>query len=173
MIAARWFVALLWAATAWGQRAPDAPLDHWIVTRYRGAGLLPDTANASPSLASSRTPPRIESVAPGSTTDSLWAVHFTSTDPLPAFALNAMVRLTGPTGTVTPLSARVVARRPFRAPRVPGASPTRPDAWRDGWAYLVILPHDASRQVARYRGWLLLAAPRTTRPARPSSNSGS
>lgn len=162
--------ALALAAAAWWQALPS--LDQWIVTRYRGAGLLPDTANAAPSLATTRTPPRIESVAEGATSDTLWALHFTGDDPLPAFAVNAVVRLTGPTGAVTPLTARVVARRPFRAPRVPAASPARPDAWRDGWAYLVLLPHDASRHVARYRGWLLLAAPRTTRPARPSSTSG-
>ena len=165
--------ALLWATMAWWQPAPALPLDQWIVTRYRGAGLLPDTANALPSIATTRTPPRIESVAAGASSDSLWAVHFSADDPLPAFAVNGTVRLTGPTGAVTPLAAKVVARRPFRAPRVPGASPTRADAWREGWAYLVLLPHDASRQVARYRGWLLLAAPRTTRPARSSSSSGS
>lgn len=139
-------------------------LDQWIIARYRGAGLRPDTANAQPSLATTQTPPRIESVAEGVRVDSLWAVHFTGAEPSPAFAVNATVRLTGPTGTVTPLTARVVARRPFRAPRVPGASPTRADAWREGWAYLVVLPHDAGRRVARYRGWLLFTAPRTARP---------
>lgn len=131
--------------------------------RYRGAGLLPDTANTQPSLAAAQSPPRIESVADGATADSLWAVHFTDKEPLPAFAVNATVRLSGPTGTMTPLTARVVARRPFRAPRVPGASPATPAAWREGWAYLVVLPHDATRKVARYRGWLLFTAPRTAR----------
>ena len=144
--------------------AATAVLDRWIVKRYRGVGLLPDTANAAPSLATTRTPPRIESVGEGEQQDSLWAVHFNVDDLTPAFAVNATVRLTGPTGTVTTLAGRVAARRPFRAPRVPGASPEKDSNWREGWAYLVVLPHDASRHVARYRGWLLLTAPRTVRP---------
>lgn len=169
MIRALWTAALLLQVTQQPAQtkalaAATTMLDRWIVSRYRGVGLLPDTANAAPSLATARTPPRIESVGEGDQQDSLWAVHFNVDDLTPAFAVNATVRLTGPTGTVTTLAGRVAARRPFRAPRVPGASPDKDSNWREGWAYLVVLPHDATRHVARYRGWLLLTAPRTVRP---------
>ena len=80
----------------------------------------------------------------------------------PALAVNAVVQLTGPTGTITPLSGRVLARRAFRAPRRPGAPSNTDAAWRYGWSYQVVMPHRvkangaAAVPVARYRGWLLL-----------------
>jgi hypothetical protein len=153
-------------ATVRAPAAASEALDRWIVTRYRGAGLMPDTSPSAPSLASTRTPPRIETVRLGETTDSLWSVHFSAHDQVPAFALNTTVRLAGPTGSVGPLAARIVARRLFRAPRRPNPLPSDSAGWREGWAYLAVLPHDPDRRTARYRGWLLLSAPRTARPAR-------
>ena len=167
-------VVLLSAAAGGSLRAQAKPnaaaasLDRWVVTRYRGAGLLPDTAPSVPSMASTRTPPRIETVREGDPMDTLWVVHFSAQDQAPAFATNSIVRLSGPTGAVSPLTARVVARRPFRAPRRPSPSQMDSTGWRDGWAYLAVLPHEATRQTTRYRGWLLLSAPRTVRPTRPS-----
>jgi hypothetical protein len=80
-----------------------------------------------------------------------------------------MVQLTGPTGTITPLSARVIARRAFRAPRRPGAPSNTDAAWRYGWSYQVVMRHRAKANgvaavpVARYRGWLLMAVAPTVR----------
>lgn len=170
---------LLVAALLVPQRGPSAAsqsLDRWVSLRYRGAHLMPDTASVLPSLVSTGTPPRIETIHAGSVSDTLWVVHFTSGGQGPTFAVPSAVRLTSPTGTVTPLTARVVARRPFRAPRVPNGPSGRlddEDSWRPGWAYLAVLPHQATRNAARYRGWLLLGEPeRTPRRSGAPSRSG-
>jgi hypothetical protein len=147
------------------QRGPSAALqslDRWVSLRYRGAHLMPDTASVLPSLVSTGTAPRIETIHAGGVSDTLWVVHFTSRGQGPTFAVSSVVRLTSPTGTVTPLRARVVARRPFRAPRVPNGPSGRLDdegSWRPGWAYLAVLPHQATRSAVRYRGWRLLGEP--------------
>lgn len=147
--------------------AQPTPLDTWIVRRYRGAQLVPDS---QPARGASATPvarvaaaPRIEQTRRGTTRDTLWAVHFAAGPELAGLAVGTRTTLTGPTGTMTPVVARVVARRPFRAPRSPGSA-LRPDSnWRHAWAYLVVMPHLNESAISRYRGWLLVETP--DRPA--------
>jgi hypothetical protein len=135
-------------------------LDAWVVTRYRGAQLFPDAEFTATSLATSGPRPRIETTRAGRTLDTLLAVHFSARWAAPALGTAAKVQLTGPTGTVTTLTARIVERRAFRAPRTPGASTLRPDSnWRYGWAYLAVVPHNARQPASRYQGWLLFDLP--------------
>lgn len=140
-----------------GRGAGSDRLDAWVVTRYRGAQLFPDAEFTATSLATSGPRPRVESTYRGGRTDTLVAVHFSAMWAAPALGKTARVQLVGPTGTVTPLTARIIGRRAFRAPRTPGPSTLRPDSnWRYGWAYLAVIPHDDRQPVARLRGWLLL-----------------
>jgi hypothetical protein len=144
-------------ATAWA--GASSVLDAWVVTRYRGTQLFPDAEFTATSLVASGPRPRIEAERPGGRFDTLLAVHFSARWAAPALGKSATVYLTGPTGTMTSLKARIVERRAFRAPRTPGPSTLRPDSnWRYGWAYLAVVPHDARRPASRFRGWLLLDA---------------
>jgi len=143
--------------------AQPTPLDRWIVLRYRGAQLMPDSVPApgaaSTQVARVSAAPRIEQTRGGATRDTLWAVHFAAGPELAGLAVGTRTTLTGPTGTMTPVVARVVARRPFRAPRSPGSA-LRPDSsWRHAWAYLVVMPHLKQTAISRYRGWLLVETP--------------
>jgi hypothetical protein len=139
------------------QRGGSDRLDAWIVTRYQGAQLFPDAEFTATSLATSGPRPRVEGTSTGATSDTIFAVHFSAMWAAPALGKSAWVQLAGATGTLTPLRARIIGRRAFRAPRTPGPSTLRPDSnWRYGWAYLALLPHDDRRSVSRLRGWLLL-----------------
>lgn len=148
-------------------------LDTWLVLRYRTVQLLPENATLRPQVG--RGPLlRVEAVRSGARADTLIAVHFVSGPGAPAFASDARVHVTAPTGAVAPLTGRVVERRPFRVsatPVPPARATRRPDnPWRYGWSYLVVVPRRAAgtgpdaASAARYRGWLLLEAPST--PAR-------
>lgn len=160
-------VGLLFALTGGveAQRRETAPLDAWIVTRYRSAHFLVDSMATSASLTPSGPLPRIESVRSGRTSDTLLAVHFGVRETAPVMPISSRVRLVGPNGTIVPLTARVTERRLFRAPRVPDADPAIDAQWRYGWAYLVVLPHDDDRPAGRYRSWLLM--PVTSIPTPP------
>lgn len=147
----------LLAGSVWA--GVSSVLDAWVVIRYRGAQLFPDAEFTAASLATRGPRPRIEVVRPGGRVDTLLAVHFSAVWAAPALGKSATVYLTGPTGTITSRTARIVERRAFRAPRTPGPSTLRPDSnWRYGWAYLAVVPHDPRRPASRFRGWLLLDA---------------
>ena len=141
---------------------PVSSLDAWLVSRFHGTQLLADSGLTTASVAAEGPLPRMEGTRVGRTADTLYALHFGARLGIPALAVHAVVQLTGPTGTITPLSARVIARRAFRAPRRPGAPSNVDAAWRYGWSYQVVMPHRvkangaAAVPVARYRGWLLL-----------------
>ncbi|GAB1342827.1 hypothetical protein [Gemmatimonas sp.] len=170
----RWFartvvLAVVGQASAYGtvqaQGRGSDRLDAWVVTRYRGAQLFPDAEFTATSLATSGPRPRVESTIAGRRADTLVAVHFSAMWAAPALGKNARVQLAGPTGTIVPLTARIIGRRAFRAPRTPGPSTLRPDSnWRYGWAYLAVIAHDDGRPVSRYRGWLLLDLLPTSSP---------
>ena len=138
-------------------------LDTWVVTRFRDAHLLPDST--SPSRTSvPETAPRVESVGDGVSGDTIYALHFADRRDTPALRVGTRARLTAPSGSITTINAEIVARRPFRAPRVPGADTTSANGWRFGWAYLAIVrPPHSTALASVYRGWLLLNAPDTTR----------
>ena len=163
-----WVAATVCASTWVGAQAVNS-LDAWIVSRFQGTQLLIDSMPATASVAAESPLPRIESARAGRSSDTLYALHFGTRLGTPALAVNVMVQLTAPTGTITPLTARVIARRAFRAPRRPGEPVGDHAAWRYGWSYQVVMPHSRkggasasvakAAPVARYRGWLLLAAP--------------
>lgn len=145
---------------------PVSSLDAWLVSRFQGTQLLADSMPTTASVAAESPLPRIEGTRAGRSADTLYAIHFGVRLGTPALAVNDVVQLTGPTGTITPLSARVIARRAFRAPRRPGVASNADAAWRYGWSYQVVMPHRAKANgaapvpAARYRGWLLLTLKR-------------
>lgn len=149
-------------------RAADTPpLDAWIVLQYRGAQLLPDSIGGDRTVATDAPLPRVEHVR-DVRGDSLVGVHFASRAAAPALTAGGAARLAVPTGAITELAGRVVARRLFRAPRVPGADTDDSTDWRYGWAYLVVLPRNRDALPAQAtRGWLLIdAVPTETRARR-------
>jgi hypothetical protein len=134
-------------------------LDTWVITRFRDARLLPDSAGSTRTSARDAHRPRVESVGDAVSGDTIYALHFGDRRDLPALRLGAPARLTAPSGSITAINADVVARRAFRAPRVPGADTSSAAGWRFGWAYLAIVrPPHASASASVYRGWLLLNA---------------
>ncbi|MES2522412.1 MAG: hypothetical protein V4617_06930 [Gemmatimonadota bacterium] len=149
--------AALVAANKVTERAMGS-LDRWIVERYRGAQLLADSLSVPRSVTPDAVLPRVETVRGGTAADTLLALHFSPRAGSAALLSGSVVRIAGSTGTITPMSATVLARRPFRAPRLPMAK-ANADDWRYGWAYLVILPK-AGRALSAttFRGWLLLDA---------------
>ncbi len=131
----------------------------WLVSRFRGAQLLADSSSDTPSVAAESSLPRVEGTRDGRGADTLFALHSGARLGTPVLGNAVSVQLAGPTGTITPLSARVIARRAFRAPRRPGAPVNDAAAWRYGWSYLIVLPRGTRETpAARYRGWLLLSA---------------
>ena len=134
-------------------------LDVWIVQRYRGAQLLPDTVTRAGSVAADALWPRIESMRSGRQTDTLFALHFAARPGEPALGRRSTVRLAGPTGSVSPVVATVLARRPFRAPRTPTPNNENERDWRYGWAYVAAFPKAGRTAPATtFRGWLLIDA---------------
>lgn len=157
-------LSLLFAGTATpqGKRPVAIPasmtaLDTWVVLRLRGAQLLPDSTASVRSVANDAVLPRIESVREGGRVDSLYALHYAERPGVPALAGSGSVRIVGPTGTITPVVGRIAARRPFRAPRAPGADSNQEKDWRYGWSYLVLLPKTGRIAPATvFRGWVLV-----------------
>ena len=134
-------------------------LDVWIVQRYRGAQLLADTVTKSGSVAADALWPRIESMRSGGRNDTLFALHFSAHPGEPALGRRGAVRLAGPTGSMSPVAATLLSRRPFRAPRTPNANSGNERDWRYGWAYIAALPKAGRTAPATtFRGWLLIDA---------------
>ncbi len=141
-------------------------LDRWVVTRFRDVQLLPDSAGPARPMVSDVPSPRIESAVDAASGDTVYAIHFADRRDAPSLRTGTRVRLTAPSGPITNISADIVARRPFRAPRVPGADTASTGGWRFGWAYLAIVRRQhATTTASVYRGWLLLdAADASARP---------
>jgi len=134
-------------------------LDTWVVTRFRDSQLLPDSITPPRSGVPETPPPRVESVGDAVSGDTIYALHFADRRDTATLRVGTRARLTAPSGAITGINAEIVARRPFRAPRVPGADTTSASGWRFGWAYLAIVrPPHASTSASVYRGWLLLNA---------------
>jgi len=132
-------------------------LDSWLVTRFRNAQLLVDSLGASPSVEESALYPRVESARAAPRGDTLFAIHFGSGPRMPPLTSASVVRLSGPTGTITSHTARIIVRRAFRAPRAPSAKATDQGAWRYGWAYLAVITRGVRPSPSLgYRGWLLV-----------------
>lgn len=153
---------------ATARRAPTAPtavhrVDIWLVTRFRDAQLLRDSVRGPVEVSNDAPMPRIESAIDGPIRDTLFAVHFGSRREMEALRTGARVRLTAPSGAITSLTADVVARRLFRAPRRPGADTMSANGWRYGWAYLALVRRAVATPATTYRGWLLVEVPDSTR----------
>lgn len=134
-------------------------LDTWVVTRFREVHLLPDSTGTMRTVVADVPSPRVESVGDAASGDTVYALHFAERRDMSALRVGARVRLTAPSGSITSISADIVARRPFRAPRVPGADTASAGGWRYGWAYLAIVRRQhAATSASVYRGWLLLDA---------------
>lgn len=135
-------------------------LDTWLVMRFMQLRLLPDSelarANEQSPLGSGATFPRVEAMLRGQQADTLFSVHFGSSTSTFVLPMHAKVRLVSPDGAVVPTTVTVSARRAFRAPRLPRASENVEREWRSGWAYLVVIPHNAERPADNFRGWLLM-----------------
>jgi carboxyl-terminal processing protease len=162
------------AAALLDRTATQQSLDNWLVTRFRGTRLLLDSLSASPAVASLSAlgvaggQPVIEATRDGARMDSLWAMHVSAATTAPTLNAPVTAQLVSPTGVAQSVAVRVVARRSVRLPRTASAS-----AWRYGWAYLVLVPHDARRSSTRWRGWFIAAAgdtpPRAVRTAAQAS----
>lgn len=138
-------------------------LDAWVVSRYRRTQLLPDSVGGLLAVGEERSA-RIESVADAPTGDSLFAVQFRTRRESSSLHTGATIRLAGATGSITTILADIVARRPFRAPRRPGADTLAPDGWRYGWAYLALVrARHATTPASTFRGWVMLDVPDSTR----------
>ena len=150
-------------------------LDLWIITRFRDAQLLPDSARPASVVTEPVTDasneasvlPRVESVRSTAGRDTLLALYFGLRDAIaPSAASSARtaamrrpvtVRLSGPSGAITALSARVLARRAFRTALVPHAASGDATMWRYGWAYVAVVERgSAPVPLTGYRGWLLV-----------------
>ena len=137
-------------------------VDRWIVTKFRGAQLLVDSARVAKS-ATTVPFPRVEVVRAASTGDTLVAMHFARTVAGAALRVASVARLADASGAMTELSARVLARRMFRAPRRPTAAVDADSAWRVGWAYVAIVqPTPRAVRVRAERSWLLVDAADST-----------
>ena len=114
--------------------------------------------------------PRVEGTRDGRGADTLFATQMRGQAEVPPLALASVVRLAGSTGTTTPLTARVLARRAFRAPHQTGRRPADATAWRYGWSYVLVLPRrERARPATRYRGWLLVTAVDSTGAQTPTA----
>lgn len=147
-------------------------IDNWLVARYRGVELLPDsvvdgadndgTANKEKtSTGADAAYPRVESVIATALTDTLLALQFGAQTGRAPFASGATVRMSGPTGAISSATARIVARRAFRVASKPLVSHANDSAWRYGWAYVAVVSRSARTTGGvvvggGFRNWMLM-----------------
>ena len=166
--------ALFVSSPALAQNASElASLDMWIVERYRGAQLLPDSGARSSLPMTQAGAPRVESARRVNVRDTVVALHFGNKPWRAGLANNTSVQFADPTGSVSGISGRVTARRAIRTPRVPGARDTVKDEWRVGWAYLVAIPsRSANAATSGLNGWALVEAPKPVARSASSRSAG-
>ncbi len=148
-------------------------IDAWLVARYRGVQLLPDSVidgahvgatAAVAAVADERAATitdaayaRVESVIATAPADTLLALQFGAQTGRAPLASGATVRLSGPTGAISTATGRILARRAFRTTSTPGAARADDAAWRYGWAYVAVVPRDGKVVAGSgLRSWLLL-----------------
>jgi hypothetical protein len=154
-------------------------VDTWLVARFRGVQLLPDSvvdvadatgagsagdaAVAAGNPVSDAAYARVESVFATPMADTLLALQFGAQTGRAPLTSGATVRLSGPTGAISATTARIVARRAFRVASRPVVSPSDNSAWRYGWAYVAVVPIGAKSGPGTgagvrsgFRSWLLL-----------------
>lgn len=158
-----WLVAV----PARAQLTPELySLDSWILQRYRGAQLLPDSIARGTSAVMQAGAPRIESQRSVNRRDTIVALHFGPAMWRPSLGTATPVQLADPTGVMTGITGRVTARRAFRSPRKPAPRDTVQDDWRIGWAYLVAIPtRSANAAASGFGGWAVQEMlPRAPKP---------
>lgn len=150
--------ALCLASGLHAQPSPElSSLDNWIVQRYRGTHLLPDSNPRATVAFAQAGAPRVEANRTAARPDTLVALHFSTTMWRPTLGLSTQVQLADPSGAMSTVVGRVTARRAFRAPRVSGARDTVSGDWRYGWAYLVALPINiANAAPSGFNGWAVV-----------------
>jgi carboxyl-terminal processing protease len=153
-------------------------LSLWTERRFVGRRL--DGVAMGTQASTSRPPARIDGRLRTGVRDTLVALHFASGPFEPSHEAGRGVLLADASGVTTPLAATVVARLPFRAPVAPSPNPFRQGEWRQGWAYLVVLPPEtAAAHPGAFAGWRIVSAParpsgKTVRSAaRPAAPTGS
>ncbi len=144
-----------------------ASLDMWIVQRYRGAQLLPDTTGRAATTITQAGAPRVESARSPNRRDTVVALHFSATAWRPLLPTAAAVQFADPSGAMSTIAGRVTARRAFRAPRIAGAKDGTNADWRFGWAYLVAIPsRTANAAGSGLSGWAVVEAMKAGAPKR-------
>ena len=140
-----------------GDSATVARLGAWVTARFRASESEP--ADDELIAGTTRPAPRIDGPFRTMTRDTVVAVHFATSPFSPAHRVQSVVRLADASGTGTPLEGTVVARYAFRAPVTPLSGFVQADAWRHGWAYLVVLPSQtAAAHAGGFTGWRVIAA---------------
>ncbi|MEO7998091.1 MAG: hypothetical protein ABI852_11635 [Gemmatimonadaceae bacterium] len=150
-------VCVFQATAVFAQNSPElSSLDMWIVQRYRGAQLLPDSGARSTATLVQAGAPRVESTRTTARRDIVVALHFGSAMWRSTLNTSAAVQLADPTGAISGIAAKITARRAFRTPRKAGARDTVKDDWRIGWAYLVAIPaRAANASPSGFAGWAI------------------
>lgn len=159
------------AGRASGNTTARAALDGWIVTRFHGVQLLEDAAATSRASLSSvgdsalaitaAVPaPRVESTREAASGDTVFALTFATTSTSatrePVLRPSSTVRVNAPGEAMGSHTATIIARRAFRAPRVPNADSQTEGAWRYGWAYIAVISRGRRPSPSiGYRGWIL------------------
>lgn len=135
-------------------------LDAWIVQRYKGAQLLPDSGLRGTSPLRQAGAPRVESMRSPDRRDTIVALQFGAVYWRASLTPSSPVQLADPTGVVSAIGGRVSARRAFRAPRVAAPRDTVAEDWRIGWAYLVAIPpRVATAAPSGFNGWAIVETP--------------
>ena len=141
-------------------------LDEWVVLRFRGVQLLPDSSERGSASPTQSNAPRVEATRNLTHRDTIVALQFGAEFWRPSLGVGANVQLADPAGAISNISGRITARRAFRAPRKPGARDNKQDDWRIGWAYLVTIPiRSANAAPAGFDGWSVIQSPSKS-PAR-------
>lgn len=104
----------------------------------------------------------------GSSADTLVALQYVAAGGSP-LAASRPAWVVEPTGTRTTLPLQVVARLPFRTPRVVDADPARAGDWQHGWAYLLVAgPRVGEAHPGGFAGWRLVGEAPATVAGAPS-----
>lgn len=148
-------------------------LDMWIVQRFRGAQLLPDSGARSTATLAQAGAPCVEAARNTTRRDTVVALHFGPAMWRASIMTATPVQLADPSGSISGITGKVTARRAFRAPRVAAARDSVKDDWRIGWAYLVAIPvRSANASPSGFAGWALAETPvkNTAKTAKPAAS---
>jgi carboxyl-terminal processing protease len=134
-------------------------LDRWTLRRFPLRRLDSVALVSPPARGVAISSPIVLEGRLAAAPDTLVALHWGASDAVP-LVVGRTAWLSEPAGATTPLAVQVVARTPFRTPRVVNADSARLDDWQIGWVYLVVAPPKvAAAHPAGFAGWRLVAEP--------------